>query len=186
MAKKVTLDTLDIEETSVSLREEPAGVKMEEDKPPARWFSSIWLRISCIALLMLFCVIGFSYWWISSKKPVPPASVQMVLGPSSFRGSQNVEFMNDFFIPLKVDKKDQRIMMFDLAFELNTGQQVLFMGNMVRIRSSIYQMVSNKTVNVALSPGSMNLLRDEITTELEKYLGKGTIKNIYFTRYIVL
>jgi len=76
--------------------------------------------------------------------------------------------------------------MFDLTFELNTGQQGLFMGNMVRIRSSIYQMVSKKTVNVVLSPRSMNLLRDEIMTELEKYLGKGTIKNIYFTKYIVL
>jgi flagellar basal body-associated protein FliL len=186
MAKKVTLDTLDIEETSVSLRDEPAEIKTEEDKPRVRWFDSIWLRVSCIAFLILFCIISLSYWWISSKKPVPPASVQKVIGPAPFRGTQNIECVNDFYIPLKAEKEDQRIMMFDLAFELNTGKQDLLMGNMVRIRSSIYQIVSKKTVNVALSPGGMNLLRDEIMTELENYLGKGSIKNIYFTRYIVL
>jgi flagellar basal body-associated protein FliL len=91
-----------------------------------------------------------------------------------------------FFIPLKINKEDQRIMTFDLVFELSAGQQALFMDNIVRIRSSIYQMVSKKTVNIALSPGCMNVLRDEIITELEKYLGKGSIRNIYFTRYIVL
>jgi flagellar basal body-associated protein FliL len=186
MAKKVTLDTLDIEETSVSLRGEPEGVKTEEYKPPIRWFASMWFRASCIAFLMVFCIIGLSSWWISSKKPVPSVAAQKVLGPAPSQGIKSIEFMNDFFIPLKVDKEDQRIMMFDLAFELNTGQQGLFMGNMVRIRSSIYQMVSKKTVNVVLSPRSMNLLRDEIMTELEYYLGKGTIKNIYFTKYIVL
>jgi flagellar basal body-associated protein FliL len=186
MAKKVTLDTLDIEETSVSLRGEPEGVKTEEYKPPIRWFASMWFRVSCIAFLIVFCVIGLSSWWISSKKPVPPAAAQKVLGSVPFQDSQSVKFVNDFFIPLKVDKENQRIMMFDLAFELNTGQQGPFMGNMVRIRSSIYHMVSQKTVNVVLSPGGMNLLKDEIITELENYLGKGTIKNIYFTRYIVL
>jgi flagellar basal body-associated protein FliL len=186
MAKKVTLDTLDIEETSVSLRGEPEGVKTEECRPPIMWFASMWFRVSCIAFLIVFCVIGLSSWWISSKKPVPPAAAQKVLHRAPSQGNQSVECVNDFFIPLKVDKEDQRIMMFDLAFELNAGQQGLLLGNMVRIRSSIYQMVSKKTVNVVLSPRSMNLLRDEIMTELEKYLGKGTIKNIYFTKYIVL
>ena len=186
MAKKVTLDTLDIEETSMSLREESVEVKTEEDKPPVRWFDTRWSRVSCIAVFTLFCITGFSYWWISSKKPMPSASVQNVLAPASLRGNQNVEFVNDFLIPLKVDKEDQRIILFDLAFELNTGQQGLFTENMVRIRSSIYQAVSKKTVKVALGPGSMNLLRDEIMTELENFLGKGTIKNIYFTRYILL
>jgi flagellar basal body-associated protein FliL len=185
MTKKVTLDTLDIEEPSVSLPDEPAEIEIE-DKQPVRWFASMWLRVSCIALFMLFCIIGISYWWISSKNTVTSTSVQKVLSPAPSRGNQNIGYVNDFFIPLKPDKTNQRIMMFDLVFELNTEKRGLFMGNMVRIRSSIYQMVSKKTANVILSPGSMNLLRDEIMTELENYLGKGTIKNIYFTRYIVL
>jgi flagellar basal body-associated protein FliL len=184
MSKKVTLDTLDIEETSVSLRAEPAEAKTQEEKPSARWFTSLWFRASCGAFLILLFIIGLSYWWISSKKTV--ASAPKVLGSVTVTANPNVQFVSDFFIPLKVDKGDQRVMMFDLAFELNSGQQGLFTTHGVRIRSSIYQMVSKKTANVALSPGNMNLLRDEIMAELETYLGKGMIKKIYFTKYIVL
>jgi flagellar basal body-associated protein FliL len=148
--------------------------------------SSMRFRVSCVVVLMLLCVTGLSYWGVSSNKPVTPVSAQNVLGMVRLPGSPTVEFMNDFFIPLKVDKADQRIMTFDLAFELNTEQRGLFMENLVRIRSSIYQIVSKKTVDVTLKPGSMNSLRDEIMVELKNYLGKTVVVNIYFTRYIVL
>lgn len=186
MVKKVTLDTLDIEETSVSMNEKPPEVTAKEDKPPVRWFVSRWFRLACIAFVMLSCVVGLSSWWMSSRKTAPPSPVVKVVKSAPFQGKQNIEFVNDFLIPLKADKGNQRILMFDLAFELNTGQQSRFIENMVRVRSSIYQTVSKKTTNIPLSPGGMNVLRDEIIAELESYLGKGTIKTVYFTRFLVL
>ena len=186
MVKKVTLDTLDIEETSVSIQEKPLEVKTEEGKPPVRWFVSRWLRLVCIAFVLLSCVVGLSSWWILSKKTGPPAPVVAVDRPSLSQHDKNIEFVNDFLIPLKTDHGSQRILMFDLAFELNTGQKSLFRENMVRVRNSIYQTVSKKTASIPLGPGGMKFIRGEIIAELGNVLGKDMIKAIYFTRFVVL
>lgn len=186
MTKKVTLDTLDIEETSVSIREEHELVEEENHKLPTRWFASVWFRAFGIAVGVLSCIFVFSYWWLSQKEQVPPRSVSTVNIPVPLHANENIQVVNDFFIPLKAEKGKQKLVMLDLVFDLNAGQQGLFMQNIVRIRSTIYQTVNRKTDDVAVGPGSMNILKSEMMAELEKYLGKDMIKNIYFTRYIVL
>jgi len=186
MVKKVTLTKLDIEETSVSIHEKPLEVKTEEGKPPVRWFVSRWFRLACIAFVSLSCVVGLSAWWILSQKTGPPAPVVTVARPTLSQHNKNIEFVNDFLIPLKADDGNQRILMFDLAFELNTGQEGLFRENIVRVRNSIYQTVSKKTASLPLGPGGMNFLRGEIIAELVNVLDKGIIKAVYFKSFIVL
>jgi flagellar basal body-associated protein FliL len=186
MVKKVALDTLDIEESFVSIQEQPSDGKTEENKSPVRWFVSRWFRLACIVIVMLSCAAGFLYWWVLSKRDVSLAPGVKGANPAPFQFNQNIEFVNDFLIPLKADHGNQRILMFDLVFELNTGRETLFRENIVRVRSSIYQTVSQKTASIPLSPGGMNLLRDEIIAELVKVLDKGVIKAVYFKSFIVL
>jgi flagellar basal body-associated protein FliL len=100
--------------------------------------------------------------------------------------NKNIEFVNDFLIPLKADAGNQRMLMFDVAFELNTGQESLFRENIVKVRNSIYQTVSKKTGSLPLGPEGMKLLRGEIMTELANVFDKDMIKAVYFKSFIVL
>lgn len=186
MVKKVTLDILDIEESFVSIQERAPEVKTEGDKPPVRWFVSRWFRLACTAMVTLSCVAGLLYWRMLPQKDVSPAHGVKVADPVSLQFNKNIEPVNDFLIPLKDDKGNQRVLMFDLAFELNAGQERLFRENIVRVRNSIYQMVSQKTASVPLGPGGMKFLRGEIIAELENVLDKGVIKAVYFKIFIVL
>jgi flagellar basal body-associated protein FliL len=185
MVKKVALDTLDIEESLVSIQEQPSDEKPEENKPPVRWFVSRWFRLVCIAIL-ISCAAGFSYWWVLLKKDVSQAPGVKSAHSALFQFNKNIEFVDDFLIPLKAGRGNQRILMFDLVFELNDGQENLFKENIVRVRNSIYQTVSQKTASIPLSPGGMNLLRGEIIAELVKFLHKDIIKAVYFKSFIIL
>jgi flagellar basal body-associated protein FliL len=186
MGKKVTLDTLDIEESFVSTQEQPRDVKTEEVKSQVKWFVSRWFRSVCIAIVILSCIVGLLYWWIVSKKDISLAPGAKVTEPAVFQIKKNIEYVNDFLIPLKADHGNQRMLMFDLAFELNAGQENLFREKIVRVRNSIYQTVCKQTAGIPLSPGGMNYLRGEIIAELANVLDKGTIKAVYFKSFIVL
>jgi flagellar basal body-associated protein FliL len=186
MAKKVTLDILDIEESSVSIQEQPPEVKMEGVKPPVRWFVSRWFRLACAAMVTLSCVAGLLYWWMPPPKNVPPAPGVKVADPGLVQFNKNIEFVNDFLIPLKDDKGNQRVLMFDLGFELDTGQASLFREKIVSVRNSIYQTISKTTASVPLGPGGMKFLRGEIIADLGNVLDKGVIKAVYFKSFIVL
>jgi flagellar basal body-associated protein FliL len=186
MAKKVTLDTLDIEEAAVSAADEPVLVTEVAEKRPVKWHTAMWFRLLCAATV-LFAGIGVSaYWWISSSKTDTPAGVAKRTIATTLPDQGNFERVNDFLVPLRTVKGQQKAAAFDLAFELNAGVQGSFNQNRVRIRSTIYQTVRQKTNDTMLGPGSMNALKDEIVAELEKYLGKDSIRKIYFTKYMVL
>jgi len=188
MAKKVTLDTLDIEEASVSLREEgePELVKEAEEKPPVRWYAAIGFRVLCATVVLLSAIGVSAYWWIGQGKKDTPAPVVKKTIPASWSDRGNFLYVTDFLVPLRTEKGHQKVAVFDLAFELNAGGQSSFNENKVRIRSSIYQTVQQKTNDTMLGPGSMNALKNEIVAEIEKYLGKDSIRKIYFTKYMVL
>jgi flagellar basal body-associated protein FliL len=187
MAKKVTLDTLDIEEASVpGSEEEPGPVKEPEEKPPVRWYRTTRFRVLCAAAVLLSGIGISAYWWISPGKKQAPVPVAQRPAPAALAGGGNFEMVNDFLVPLRTGKGRQKVAVFDLAFELHEGRQASFKENRVRIRSSIYQTVHQKTNDAMLGSGSMNALKNEIVAELEHYLGKDSIKKIYFTKYLVL
>lgn len=188
MAKKVTLDTLDIEETSVSIQVEAEPTEEDEPKAPVSRFPSAWLRPIPIGITVavLSGTLLFSYWMWFSKAPPQRHLASKASVPASLPVNPNIQAVSDLFIPLKADKGSQRMVMVDLVFELNNGQQALFMQNMVRIRSGIYQTFNRKTADVVVARGSLEVLKAEMMAELEKHLGKERIKNIYFTKFIVL
>jgi flagellar basal body-associated protein FliL len=186
MAKKVTLDTLDIEETSVSIHEEPELTKEDAQGPPVRRFSATWLRPVGIAAAVLSCILVFSFWWFLPREQTRRPAVPKAVAPAAQPANPNLQALNGFLIPLTAVKGNQRIVLLDMVFELNDGKQGQFTQNIVRIRSSVYQTVKGKTVDAVVSRGSLELLKGEMVAELERYLGKEMIKNIYFTKYIVL
>ena len=188
MAKKVALDKLDIEESVVSIHDEPPEVikTEEEEKAPVRWFASRWFLLTCIAFVLVASIAGFLSWKMLSNKDTSGAARAKVTDPSLLQENKNIEIVSDFLIPLRVDTGNQRMLKCDIAFELNPGQESIFKENIVGVRNSIYQTISKKTASVPLGPGGMKLLRGEIMADLTGILGKDIIKAVYFKSFIVL
>ena len=146
MAKKVALDKLDIEESVVSIHDEPPeGIKTEEeDKAPVRWFASRWFLLTCIAFVLVASIAGFLSWKMLSKKDASGAAGEKITDPSLLQENKNIEIVSDFLIPLRVDTGNQRMLKCDIAFELNPGQESIFKENIVGVRNSVYQTISKK------------------------------------------
>jgi flagellar basal body-associated protein FliL len=182
MAKKVALDTLEIEEREVPLPEKAPPVEETNGKRPGKRRFSKWLWISALALVMLMVVGGVSYWWIGTKKmPRKDVSTAALLqkGPLTAK-------VNDFIITLQDNQGKYLVMTCDLTFELNTGQDTAFQQNIFAVRKIIYEILKKKSIISPLEPRIRDGLKEEINKALSVLLGQDAITAIYFTKFVVL
>jgi flagellar basal body-associated protein FliL len=191
MVKKVALDTLEVEKLESSLPEIPlpreeAPAEETGGKPAGSWLTSKWWWISALALVMVIAAAGVSYWLLGSKKhvaPVPgngaPAAAPLPAGPLTAKA-------NDFIITLQDDKGKYLVMTCDLTFELSAGKDAQWQQNRVEARKIIYEILKKSKAALLQDPKSRSGLKSEIMKALSTLLGEGSIKAIYFTRFVVL
>jgi flagellar basal body-associated protein FliL len=76
--------------------------------------------------------------------------------------------------------------MFAFAAELNKPANGDALENRVEIRGAIYTLSKKRSVTSLLSPEERKGFRNEIAAELERRLGAGVVKAVYFTKFQVL
>ncbi len=187
MVKKVTLDTMEIEELEIPLPARTLPAEGEDGKIPGRWSTSKWLWIAALVLVMLIAAGGVSYWW----KGAPKTALRLpgneaLLATSSLQRKPLTAEVNDFVITINDDRGKCLVMTCDLTFELSPGQDVILQQNIAEVRKIIYDTLKRKSIVFPLEPRIKSVLKEEINKSVSGFLGGDGIKNIYFTKFVVI
>lgn len=91
------------------------------------------------------------------------------------------------FMVLVEDKgKKPGMLAFDLVVEIGAGQKERLKEKMALIRASIYKAAHAADRDILIGKNGMHHLREIIRTEMETSLGRGFVKEIRFSKYVVL
>jgi len=186
MVKKVTLDTLEIEELEIPLPARTPPVEEENGVEPERRQAFKWRWIAVLALVMLITAGGVSYWLIAIPKTalqvpnheVPPATALPKKPPTAE--------VNNFIITVRDDKGKYLVVTCDLTFELSAGQDTILKQNTIEVRKIIYDILKKTSLVSLKEPKIRSILKEEIHASLSVLLGQDAIKDIYFTKFTVL
>ncbi|MCG6535925.1 MAG: flagellar basal body-associated FliL family protein, partial [Syntrophales bacterium LBB04] len=183
MAKKVALDTSDIEDTNVSLPDKPVEVETASDKPLAKGFPTWWFLLSIVMVVITIIVVGLTYWRGVTKKTAVNRVAPIVNKAESVTAPSKINLMavNDFVMTINDDKGNKRLMLCDVTFELRDNESDGFSKNISEIRNIIYSAFMKRNTTTLMKPEGKSQLRDEISAGLDKLLGKDSVKSIYFT-----
>ena len=193
MTKKVSLDTLDIEDPAILTDKKRAEAEEAPRKPPAGWYRSRLLLISGAVFLALFCVGLFLFFFMDSQREMsrpaqstPPVAAGKGNAAVSGRPGIIVEEVKDFLIPLKAGDKESRVLSIDMAFEIDSASQALFREKTVLVRGAIFNAVNGTAAEIPKGKNGIEKVREKIIASLETLLGKDFVKNVWVTKFVVL
>ena len=186
MVKKVTLDTLEIEELEIPLPARTPPAEEEYGKISGRWLTSKWLWVAALVLVMLIAAGGVSYWWKGAHKTAPGLPGNEAPLATSLQRKPLTAEVNDFVITTNDDRGKCLVMTCDLTFELSPGQDVILQQNIAEVRKIIYDTLKRKSIVFPLEPRIKSVLKEEINKSVSGFLGGDGIKNIYFTKFVVI
>jgi len=185
MVNKATLDMLDVEEEPVLTAAKPEVDAVKEDRS-SKWPVSPWIFLAVFAFSMLLAAGVLSYRWAGTKKAALPRQAENIVPSVLLSINDKREFLNDFLIIIKDNKGGDRVMVLDVALELDARRYPEFEPNLAAVRNIIYKTIEKKLANTLMRPEGRNLLKNEINAELAGLLGDGAVKAVYFTKCMVL
>ena len=194
MTKKVSLDTLDIEEPTISTHERGLGEDEQPEKPPAKWYRSQLFIISGVVFFMLVCTGLALFFFMGAPSKAPHSAPQAISPVAVGTGKAGVsgqpgfvaEEVKDFLIPLQAVNKDSRVLSIDLVLEMDSAHQRLFQEKVVLIRGAVYKTLNGMALDITQGKGGMEKVRAMIAASLETLLGKGFVTNVWVTKFVVL
>jgi len=196
MAKKATLDVLDIKSDEVDAEKQPEDdIEVEKEPeeapaPPARKFSFslprwaqrplVWvLSLGSVALVS---IVALSFWYFNT--PVSkPAVAHKTPPPALAPATEKMIPLAGLVVDLKDDRGAARIIFCDAALDLGKSQKVGANGNWVDARNIVYTTMKEKKVSELLSPGGRNRLKMELKDAINRLLGENFVSHIYFPRF---
>ncbi len=95
-------------------------------------------------------------------------------------------YFKDFIIDLKDTGGMSKILVCEVAIEISENQNTAKLANNKDVRKIIYLAAKGKSAVALRSLEERKRLKIEMITELEKMLGKGVIKNLYFINYLIM
>jgi flagellar basal body-associated protein FliL len=191
MARKAKLDILEIHTEEQSVDQEslqPPEIEQEGQQQPLRMRLHKKLIVTCVIVASI-CFIaggGVFFWMRTGKKGAAslPDKRRPVAIVDVMR--HNVANLDNFVIDYREQGDTVRIAIFALAVELNEPVKKDAVENQVELRSDIYTLSKKRSIGSLLSPEERRTLRNEIAAELEKRLGAGAVKAVYFTKFYIL
>lgn len=181
-----------------------------EDSPesPLPFYGGKWalnkLLLIAVPAVMVILVIGGVLWFyltptgktvnrlqsastvaiIEKKKPqhAQIVSTQTAIEPVK----ANNAYYKDFIIDLKDKTGKDRILMCDVALEVSEAGNITGLESSEDIRNIIYQTAAGRNAVVLRSIEERNKLKKELLREVNKMLGDGVVKNVYFTNYLIM
>jgi flagellar basal body-associated protein FliL len=95
-------------------------------------------------------------------------------------------YFKDFIIDLRDTGGRSKILVCEVAIEISENQNAAQLVNNKDVRRIIYLSAKGKSAVALRSLEERKRLKNEMTTELEKMLGEGVIKNLYFINYLIM
>ena len=100
--------------------------------------------------------------------------------------SGKVVYLKDFMIDLKDTKGNNYVLMCDVAFDVGDKIMLDQLENNTGVRDIIYKTAQSRSVVALRSVEERKKMKKELVSELEKILGKGSVKNVYFMNYFIM
>lgn len=205
MQKKVKLDVIEdysageIEMMPEALSEETAGAA---EPTKVRWSPGKLLIIVAPALIVVFVITGVLWFYLATKIThqrevkvvVPPLSAEKQEPPKAQAAAPAVAekekaylaFFNDFVINLKDNTGKSRILRLDITFEVKGDMQIDKEINNIGVRNMIYNTARGKNAVAMKSIEERKKLKMELSAELNRMFGEDFVRNVYFTKYVIL
>jgi flagellar basal body-associated protein FliL len=202
MVQKAKLDVLEnLPELEIIEANAPTEVQ-DEPLPISRegWAFNKLLLIGAPALIVVLIIIGALWFFLSRTitsvvKSKPGTSVAEIEKKVTTGGNVpaavepvkiNTAYFKDFVIDLKDKTGKSKILLCDVAFNLSEEKSIADLENRKDIRNLIYQTVKGKNSIALKSLEERKLLKKELSQELNKMVGDGIVKNVYFINYLIM
>lgn len=196
MAKKATLDVLDIQTDEVEAEKQPEGDTELEKEPEdgsgqrARGFSFSlpgWARrplfwIPALGGVALVLVVALSLWFFYAPA-TKPAAARKAAPPAPAPATEKVVELAGFVVDLKDERGAARLIFCDAALDLEKKQKAGAHGTWLDARNIIYMTMKEKKVGELLSVDGKNRLKMDLKEALNRELGANFVSHIYFTRF---
>ncbi len=195
MARKVKLDILEQREQHedrVDEQPEESGplsppAASDGQRPASVWMAKKWILAGVGALVLGIIAAGAVMFLTGAGKKtitsVPGGQSPAAMIPTVNRNLANFD---NFVIDCRDAAGNVRIVTFAFAVELNKPAGREATGDEVELRGAIYRLSKKRSVASLLSPEDRKGWRKEIAAEVERRLGAGAVKAVYFTRFSVL
>jgi flagellar basal body-associated protein FliL len=107
-------------------------------------------------------------------------------GKSEKKGGDNAMFQVDPFIVNIGDNNGTKFLKITICLELSSPSLAeRAKAKAAAIRDAVIMLVTSKSADAFNSPEGKPQLKDELIMTLNKVLGEKTVKNIYFTEFIM-
>ena len=202
MVEKAKLDVLenlpDIEITDVKIQAEEQSFSVAQKK----WALNKLFLMAAPAIIVVLVITGVLWFYLTrtvttaklksgtqvtaiEKKKTVNAEKISTQAPIERLKANNVYF-NDFIIDLKDKTGKSKILMCDVVFDVSEADKIGDLENRSDIRSLIYSTATGRNAVVLRSIEERKRLKQELLQELNKMLGDGIVKNVYFTNYLIM
>jgi flagellar basal body-associated protein FliL len=111
---------------------------------------------------------------------------QAVSRPDVSPGTLKVVYLKDFIIDLKDSQGKSFVLMCDVAFDVGGHTEQGLLENNAAIRNIIYKTAQSRNVVALRSVEERKKMKMELVSALEKILGEGSVKNLYFMNYFIM
>lgn len=127
--------------------------------------------------------------FVAHQAPTPVKTgegQQVVSRPDVSPGTLKVVYLKDFIIDLKDAQGKSFVLMCDVAFDVGGKTEQGLLENNAAIRNIIYKTAQSRNVVALRSVEERKKMKMELVSALEKILGEGSVKNVYFMNYFIM
>ncbi len=101
-------------------------------------------------------------------------------------GTSTTLYLKDFMIDIKDAGGNSHLLRFDVVFDLTREAGQKPSDDFSVLRDAIYKVAQSKSVIALRSVEERKKLKKDFASALEKILGDGSVKNVFFTNYLVM
>lgn len=198
MAKKANLDILDIEideNVEVPVAEDmplkdPQDGHGEGEKTGGSFFDKIriWAHKPLFWIIMVVApltavITSVTFWFFYEPTILVPAKKMTVtpVKPAIIKKG-NMALFEGFVIDLEDKKSNTRIVLCDIAIELEGSRDIGAIENRADARNTLYMLLKNRKPQDFLASEGRNRLKEDFKNALNRFFGENIVKNVYFSR----
>ena len=190
MPEKVAVDILDID-VPPSLPDEERPPEPEATPESGTWQKGRLLAAGLITLLV-FSAGGYVL-WTHLAVPTPAIEAPTGPGPAAATGTGvpaasvpvRATEMEGFVVDMQDEKGNPRVVLCGIALDVE-GRQASVPDRDAQFRRIIYEALCGRKVESLMTSAGRNAVKEEIRELLAKATGAAEIRDVYFTKFVVV
>lgn len=186
MAKKASLDILDIETAEPLSSPAPKDEGIEDGSAPDPQLVSKKkrsLKWRLVAGSVVVAALGVSVFWFVSRKPDAESP------PEGIRAEFHLEAMANlprFYVDLRDDQGRIRILACDVGLVISDREEPARLEARDDLRIAIYRSIQEVSYSRLVDPMGFQYLKASIFSALNRMLGPGIVNEVYLSNFLLM